>query len=95
MQKMPVSRKKKITAREARSRFAKVTIQKPSRAARQAADKLAAILEEHLDRLPAAERSAKLKAFHESVSDSLATRAKRARRLKNEAPVSLRVAAQR
>jgi len=95
MSKMPVATKKKLAEKESGSRFAEVTIQKPSRAARKAANGIAAILEEHLNTLPAAERSARLKAFHESVSGSLATRAKRARRLKTEAPVSLRIAAQR
>ena len=70
-------------------------IRKPSRAARQAAEKIASILEEHLNTLPAAEKAAKLKAFHGSVSASFAGRATSAKRSKTAAPVFSRVAAQR
>ena len=72
MQKMPGAGKKKRSAWEAGSRFAKAPIRKPSHAARKAADKIASILEEHLNTLPAAERAAKLKAFHGSVNASFA-----------------------
>ena len=95
MEKMPVARKKKIPAREAGGPFTKVTIRKPSREARKAADKIATILEEHLDTLPGPERAAKLKAFHASVSASFAVRATLPKRSKTEVPVFSRVAAQR
>lgn len=62
--KMPVAGKKKISAREVGSRLGKASLRKPSRAARKAAEKIASILEEHLNTLPTAERAAKLKAFN-------------------------------
>ena len=72
-----------------------VTVQKPSRVARKAANQIAAILEEYLDTLPAAEKLARLKAFHESVRASFEARATRAKRPKIEVPVFARVAARR
>jgi hypothetical protein len=85
----------KKTARTGRTESSKRATGRSSPAARQAAEKIAAILEEHLDTLPAADKAAKLRAFHDSVSESFAGPATRAKRSKTAAPVFSRVAAQR
>ncbi len=50
--------------------------------AREAADKIATIIETHLESLPGPERAARLRAFHKAASNALGTRAKRVRRSK-------------
>jgi hypothetical protein len=49
--------------------------------AREAARKLANIIEKHLETLPEPERAARLEAFHNAVSNAVGTRAKRAKPL--------------
>ncbi len=46
---------------------------------REAAERLADIIEKHLESLPESERATKRQAFHQVVSNVVATRAKRAK----------------
>jgi predicted nucleotide-binding protein (sugar kinase/HSP70/actin superfamily) len=56
---------------------------------RRAANRIAAVIEEYLETLPAAVRSKRLKEFHHSVNESFAVSSAPAKRSKTGVPVSV------